>query len=147
MSALTHRKVSPSRSARFSVPMERLEGRRLLSSGGYNFQTVAALGDPIGNPVPPLTAAGGNFVSDFELGGLNDRGQLGFTSEQGTAAGDQGEGVFVSGPNGTGPIKTLNLPGQSAPGGGGVFGGFGTFSRDAINNKGEGAFAAALVAP
>ena len=115
--------------------IEPLERRTLLSAG-YAIQAVAQVGDPLPNP------ADGIFTSDFETGGINSRGQIVFTSEQGKpdAAHDQGETIFLTRSGGQGPIAELNLPGKPAPGGGTFDGPIGSLSQDAINDQGDAAF-------
>jgi len=100
---------------------------------GYAIQGVAMLGQSLPN------RPDGVFTSDFEPGGINNRGQIVFTGEQGKPdqANDQGEGIFLTGSNGS-PIQTLALPGQSVPGG--TLSGFGSLSPDGINDRGDAAF-------
>jgi hypothetical protein len=118
------------RPPRTLLRLEQLEDRA-LPSGGFNFTPVAILGNPAPGP------EGGTFTFDFETGGLNNKGQVVFTADLSEGAGDIGEGVFLGGNGGLAQIIRV---GEAAPGGG-TFGGFGSFSPDAINNSGDAAFA------
>jgi hypothetical protein len=112
--------------------VEQLEDRSLLSTG-YGFTPVAV----IGNAAP----GGGQFFFDFEIGGLNSKGQVVFTADlTPDGVNDIGEGVFLGGKGGLSQIVRV---GQSAPGGG-TFGGSGTYSPDTINDAGDAAFGFAL---
>jgi len=118
-----------------SLPrVEQLEDRLVLSGPSYNLTPVAVTGQPAPGP------DGGNFTFDFETGGLNNRGQVVFTADLDAGQGDEGEGVFLGGKGGLSQILRV---GEAAPGGG-TFGGFGSFSPDAINNRGDVAVAFGL---
>jgi hypothetical protein len=77
---------------------------------------VAFVGDTAPGP------EGGQFSFDFELGDLNNRGQLVITADVSTG----GDGVFLTGPN---CLAQLFRAGEPAPGGS-TFGGYGSFSPD-----------------
>jgi hypothetical protein len=109
--------------------VEQLEDRALLSR--YAFTALAELGQTAPGP------EGGTFTFDFETGGLNNKGQVVFTADLDQGAGDIGEGVFLGDSSG---LAQIIRAGEAAPGGG-TFGGFGSFSPDAINNSGDAAFA------
>jgi hypothetical protein len=117
---------SPRRKVRArALQLEALEDRSLPSSG-FSFTPVAILGHPAPGP------EGGHFVFDFEAGGLNNQGQVVFTADLDTG----GEGIFL-GPQGG--LSQIIRAGESAPGGG-TFGGIGSLSPDAINDRGDVAF-------
>src|SRR5690348_8105948 len=114
------RNVAPPRkdSRRLRRPtlrVEQLEDRSLPSTG-YSFTPVAAVGNPAPGP------EGRTFTFDFELGGLNNKGQVVFAADlnQGGGMGeDDGEGIFLGG---TGGLAQVIRFGEAAPGGG-TFGG------------------------
>ena len=117
---------------RVVLRVEQLEDRALLS--GFAFTALAELGQPAPGP------EGGVFTFDFEPGHLNNGGQAIFTADLDQGAGDIGEGVFLF--DGKGLTQVLRV-GETAPGGG-TFGGFGSFSPDALNQNNDGAIAFGL---
>ena len=122
-----HRRLQ--RPRRVVLRVEQLEDRALPS--GYGFTALAELGQPAPGP------EGGQFIFDFETGGLNNQGQVVFTADLSPdGVSDIGEGVFLGGKGGLAQIIRV---GETAPGGG-TFGGFGSFSPDTINNSGDAAF-------
>jgi hypothetical protein len=125
---VSRRRRYPPRTRRAIPRVEQLEDRSLLS--GFSLTPVAILGNPAPGP------EGGTFTFDFEAGGLNNKGQVAFTADLDQGAGDAGEGVFLGGKGGLSQIIRV---GEPAPGGG-TFGGFGSFSPDAINDSGDVAF-------
>ena len=118
--------------------LELLE-RRVLFSAGYTLQALAKLGDPAPGP------EGGVFTFDFEPGRINERGQVVFTADLAQPpdlTSDAGEGIFIANADGT--ITKLARVGETSPGGGGVFSGFGSLSQDDLNNQGDATFAYTL---
>ena len=81
------------------VRVDPLEQRALFSAG-YAYSVVAAFGDPLPRP------ADGVYTGDFEPGGINERGQVVFTSDQGKpdAAHDLGQAVFLTQADGGKPM-------------------------------------------
>jgi hypothetical protein len=117
-----------------SIPrLEQLENRWLPSTG-FSFAPIAILGNPAPGP------EGGRFTADFEAGDLNNKGQVIFAADLDEGLGDIGEGIFLGG---TGGLSQIFRVGELAPGGG-TFGGFGSFSPNAINNSGDAAIAFGL---
>jgi hypothetical protein len=94
-------------------------------SPGFTFTKIATLGDPL-----PGTQ-GGTFVNDFEPGGLNSQGDMGFGADASTG----GEGVFLTH---KGQITELGRTGGDAPGGG-VFD-FSFLGPVGLNDQGDIAF-------
>src|SRR5262249_31727141 len=95
-------------------------------------------------------AADGAFTGDFEPGGVDNKGHVIFTSDQGKpdAAHDLGQAVFLTDDNGGKSFRTLSLPGTPAPGGG-TFSGAGrrSLSPDPISDTGQSAASASTLAP
>ncbi|MBI3468907.1 MAG: hypothetical protein HY000_38370 [Planctomycetes bacterium] len=115
---------------------EPLEERALLSHApglGYSFQPVAFLGDP--------APGGGVFINDFELYGINNRGEVSFTADVSNCEGGFGfcEGYFRGT---TGSLAQITRTGEPVPGGGTVL--FSAAFPQGINDHGDLAVAVAL---
>jgi hypothetical protein len=128
--------ASVKRQNRFRPQLELLEDRSLLSAG-YSFQSLAELGDnapPVGGGNDGVTA-----VFDFEVGEINNRGQVAFGNDLSSG----GEGVFLT--DAKGHLTTLARTGDPRPDGAPQTGGanygpvfLGTISN---NDAGGAAFA------
>jgi len=104
-----------------------------LQAAPFTYRLVASLGQ---------TAPGGaQYIDYFEVGQINDWGDVIFGAEVGSNGGatDLGEGTFLTH---FGRLAALELPGSPAPGGGGTF--FELLSPTTLNDLGEGATAVAL---
>lgn len=125
-----------SSSDQITAPRARPEFAVSDAARPFAFTPVAFLGDP--------APGGGNFDTDFEPYGLNDRGEASFVAEVSvrgapTSFGTN-EGIFVAR---GGAISQIARFGQPAPGGG-TFGPF-ELGSTPINDAGEVAFAFQLV--
>jgi hypothetical protein len=93
--------------------------------GGFGFQRLATLGDPLPGP------AGGTFVNDFEPGGISNQGDVAFGADVSTG----GEGIFL---RSHGQIRELARSGDAAPGGGTYD--FGFLGPVGLNDPGDAVF-------
>ncbi len=101
---------------------------RTLFSATYAFSTIASL-----NEAAP-GHAGDTFANPgFEVGGINGRGDVGFASYINSYGSAVGEGVYASN---SGNLTPIIRQGDLAPGGE-RYGGFGTFSPGAFNDRGD----------
>ena len=114
---------------RRQLRVETLEDRRVLSGTSYSFEVA----ETIGNQAPGDT--GSFLVSDFQLGGINNRGDVAFGGGVGTKSSEDsffGEGVFLLGHKEDTLIAQAQQP---APGGGTLSDFFlGTIS---LNDRGD----------
>jgi|GEM_PF-1982497 len=102
----------------------------LAKPAGYAFTPLAVLNDPAPG------SEGGNFINDFEVGGINNRSDVVFGADLTTG----GEGVFLLR---KGQISQLARSGGAAPGGG--FFDFSLFlGPTTLNDDGDTAFAFVL---
>jgi len=104
-----------------------------LQAAPFTYRLVASLGQTAPGDV--------QYIDYFEVGQINDWGNVIFGAEVGSNGGatDLGEGTFLTQ---FARLAALELPGDSAPGGGGTF--FELLSPTTLNNLGEGATAVAL---
>ena len=114
---------------RRQLRVETLEDRRVLSGTSYSFEVA----ETIGHQAPGDT--GSFLVSDFQLGGINNRGDVAFGGGVGTTSSEDsffGEGVFLRGHK----EDTLIAQAQEPAPGGGTFSDFflGTIS---LNDRGD----------
>ncbi len=117
------------RLSRSRLQVELLESRCLMS-----FQVLARLGDPV--------AGAGFRINDFEPNGLNNRGDVLYGDDLGTANDPStfyGEGVFL---RSQGHETLLARTNTSAPGGGTYD--FGFLGPSALNDSGDVAYAFTL---
>jgi hypothetical protein len=118
---------------RCRLEVEVLEARSLPS-----VQVLATLGEPVPQADGPLAAGAGFRINDFEPNGLNNRGDVLYADDLGTANDPNtfyGEGIFLQSHGGE---ALLARAGASAPGGG-------TFDQifegpSSLNDQGDVAF-------